>query len=336
MASIHDVARVTGVSTATVSRALRGFSNVSDKTRRAVERAAHDLGYVPSSSAAGLATGKQMALGVVVPMVNRWFYTNVLHGVDRELRAAGYDLILFSLGGHGDERTRLFHRSMLRKRIDALIMLSIDFTEDEKEQLASLGLPLFAIGGPVRGVRHIGIDERGVAREATEYLIGLGHRNIAYVGGDDEDGLNTAVPRSRRRGYHDALEHAGLPVRAQWSLLGQFDVAASRRVMGELLAAPGPHPTAVFAASDRMAFGVMLAARDAGLRVPEDLSVIGIDNDDMAEFLDLTTMAQEPVEQGALAARLLLGELAGEQPRKTSVRAPAHLIERGSAVRLRG
>lgn len=336
MASIHDVARATGVSTATVSRALRGFSNVSEKTRRAVERAALDLGYVASSSAAGLATGRQMAIGVVVPVVGRWFYTSVLDGVDSELRPAGYDLILFSLGGHGGERTRLFHRSMLRKRIDALIALSIDFADEEKEQFASLGLPVFAIGGPVRGVRSIGIDDRETAKKATEYLLQNGHRRIAFMGGDDEDGFNTAVPRSRRRGFVDTMTAAGLPVPREWLMLGEFDIEVSRAAFTDLIAKGGTLPTAVFSASDRAALGVIRAARDAGLRVPDDISVIGVDNDDMAEFMNLTTMGQDPTEHGALAARLLLGELAGNKPRKTSIRFQAELIERGSVARLPG
>jgi LacI family repressor for deo operon, udp, cdd, tsx, nupC, and nupG len=332
MTSIHDVARVTGVSTATVSRALRGLPNVSQHTREAVQRAADELGYVASSSASGLASGHTFAMGVVVPMVGRWFYGSVLEGIDSELRAASYDLILFNLGGHGGDRERVFHRSILRKRTDALITLCIDFTPEEREQLASVGHPSIIVGGPVRGFRHIGIDERGAARLALEHLIALGHRDIAHIGGDDEDGFNTSVPLERRRGYLQALAEAGITPREDWMVDGRFTVSESRSAMAEILARPGPRPSAVFAASDEMAMGAMLAARDAGMCVPRDLSVIGIDDHEFSESFRLTTVAQDPFAQGALAARMLLAELAGGRPRTRSVYLPVQLIDRGSTA----
>ncbi len=335
MAGIDEVARATGVSTATVSRALRGLPNVSDKTRARVRRAADELGYVASSSASGLASGRTLAMGVVVPSVSRWFYTSVLEGVDAELRAASYDMILFNLGGHRGDRERVFHRSILRKRTDALLAMCLDFTPDERHQLASTGHPTIVVGGPVRGLRSVGIDERGTARMATEHLISLGHRDIAHLGGEDEEGLNRQVPVGRMHGFQDALRDAGIPIRAEWIIPGGFSLPLSRIAMNALLDRPGPRPTAVFAGSDEMAMGVILAAQDHGLRVPQDLSVIGIDNHDYSASFGLTTMAQDPFEQGAFAARLLLDELAGAAPRTRSVKMPVTLIERATTAPLR-
>ena len=332
MAGIEEVARVTGVSTATVSRALRGLPNVSDKTRAAVRRAADELGYVASSSASGLASGRTLALGVVVPSVSRWFYTQVLEGVDAELRTASYDMILFNLGGHRGDRERVFHRSILRKRTDALLALCLDFTGDERKQLATLGHPTIVVGGPVKGLRSVGIDEKSTARTATEHLIGLGHTQIAHLGGEDEEGLNSNVPIGRMRGYEQAMRSARLPVRPEWVVPGGFSLPEGRNAMNRLLGRQGPRPTAVFAASDEMAMGAILAAGDHGLRVPDDLSVIGIDDHDYAESFGLTTMAQSPFEQGAAATRILLDELGGEKPRTRSVHCQATLRVRSSTA----
>jgi DNA-binding LacI/PurR family transcriptional regulator len=332
MTSIDDVARASGVSTATVSRALRGLPNVSETTRDLVQRTATQLGYVASSSASGLASGRTMAMGVVVPSLSLWFYATVIEGVDAELRAANYDLILFNLGGRGIDRARVFHRTILRKRTDALIALCIDFTADERHQLASTEHPTIVVGGAVRGLQHIDIDERGVAREATEHLIGLGHRRIAHLAGNWQLGLTKQVPVQRRKGHEEALTKAGIAVRPDWTVNGEFNMAASRRVIGELLARPGERPTAVFADSDEMAMGAILAAHDAGLRVPQDVSVIGIDDHELADSFGLTTMAQDPFGQGSLAARILLDELSGANRRQRSVRYPVHLTERGSTA----
>ena len=332
MAGIEEVARATGVSTATVSRALRGLPNVSDSTRAAVRRAADERGHVAPSRARGLASGRTRALGVVVPSASRWFYTQVLEGVDSELRSASYDMILFNLGGHRGDRERVFHRSILRKRTDALLALCLDFTPDEREQLASLGHPTIVVGGPVKGLRSVGIDEKATARAATEHLIGLGHTDIAHLGGEDEEGLNSSVPTGRLRGFEKAMRSAHLPVRPEWVIPGGFTLPDGRAAMNRLLDRPGPRPTAVFAGSDEMAMGAILAAGDHGLRVPQDLSVIGIDDHDFAESFGLTTMAQSPFEQGATATRILLDELGGAEPSPRSVRADATLVVRASTA----
>jgi DNA-binding LacI/PurR family transcriptional regulator len=330
--SIHDVARVTGVSTATVSRALRGLPNVSESTRARVRQAADDLGYVPSSSAAGLASGRMMAMGVVVPTLDLWFYSTVLEGVDAVLRGAGYDLILFNLGRRHGERERVFDRTILRKRTDALIALCIDFSAEERRQLASTGHPTIIVGGAVRGLRHVGIDQIGAAGMATEHLIALGHTRIAHVAGDVDPGCTQDAPEQRRRGLQNALAAHGLPNRADWTVHGAFDLATSRAVVAELLERPGIRPTAIFADSDEMAIGAMIAARSAGLEVPRDLSIVGIDDHRLAAPFELTTVAQNPFEQGALAATTLLEELRTHRTRKRSISLPTRLITRTSTA----
>ncbi|MBO9041215.1 LacI family DNA-binding transcriptional regulator [Curtobacterium flaccumfaciens] len=325
---IQEIATVTGLSKSTVSRALRGMSTVADTTIEQVRRVADELGYVPSSAAAGLATGRQRAVGVVVPVIDRWFYVKALGGVDAELRQAGYDLVLYNLGGPGGDRDRAFRRSMLRHRVDGLVLLSLVLDATERAELELSRHPMVVIGGPAPGLRNVGVDDREVTRIAVEHLHGLGHRRIAYVGGQDEAGMNVAVPHLRRDGFLDAVRSSGQAVPERWSLDGRFSFAGGTAAGAVLFAERAPErPTAVLCASDEMALGVLLAARRAGLAVPEDVSVMGIDGHEYGATVGLTTVAQDPVAQGRTAARAVLAEVDGGVAGPIAA-APVHLVVR--------
>jgi DNA-binding LacI/PurR family transcriptional regulator len=309
MTSIKDVARTVGVSTATVSRALRGLPRVSDETRTRVLQAAAELDYVASPTAASLASGQTRAVGVIVPFVTRWFYASVVQGAEELLREEGYDLLLYNLGGDREARHRVFRSHLLRKRVDAVLVLSLTPTDEEVRALAKLDRPVAVVGATVPGWASVRIDDNETARIAMQHLLDLGHRRIGYIGGSLEEQLDFAAPLDRLQGYRAAMDCAGIDVVPSWEVIGDFTVRGGLAAMRLLLEAD-PRPTAVFAASDEMAVGAVHAAREAGLRVPEDISVIGIDDHDMAEFFDLSTVAQPVHQQGQLAARLLLDALA--------------------------
>lgn len=330
MTSIKDVARSVGVSTATVSRALRGLPRVSEETRTRVLHAAAELHYVASPSAAGLATGQTRAVGVVVPLVTRWFFGEVVQGADAPLRDAGYDLLLYNLGGDRETRRRVFSTHLSRKRVDAVLVLSLTPTDEELAWLARLDRPVAAVGATVPGWSSVRIDDEATAGIAMAHLFALGHRRIGYIGGSLEDQLDFAAPFDRLLGYRRSMAEAGLPVLPQWEIVGDFTVRGGLAAMRALLAAD-PRPTAVFAASDEMAVGAVHAARQAGLRVPQDVSVIGIDDHEMAEFFELSTVAQPVHDQGRLAAELLLEHLVAgaEHPvAPTVVTVPTRLVVR--------
>ena len=332
MTSIDDVAKSIGVSTATVSRALRGLPGVSVSTRSRVLVAADTLGYVPSSSASGLASGRTMAMGVLLPQIERWYFSAVLEGVDRQLRAAGYDLVVFSLGGSGVNRERVFHRSILRKRIDALLVMCMELTDDELQSLQALDSPTIVVGGSVRGVRHVGIDDDAAARDAVEHLVALGHTDIAHLRGGGSYGIEFEVPRIREEAYLATMAAHGLRVRREWSIFGDFRFKRGKEAALALLRDPADRPTAVFCSSDEMAFGVISAAADLGISIPEELSVVGIDDHEFADPLGLTTIRQNPEEQGAYAADLLLAELEGGAPVAAPAPRPHELIIRTSTA----
>ena len=310
MTSIKDVARTVGVSTATVSRALRGLPRVSEVTRERVLQAAADLEYVASPSAAGLAGGRTRAVGVVVPFVSRWFYATVVQGAEEPLREAGYDLLLYNLGGDVESRRRVFTTHLMRRRVDAVLVLSLTPNEQELSTLDELHRPVAVIGANVPGWASVGIDDVAAACSAMQHLIALGHRRIAHLGGSLVDQLDFAAPRDRLEGYRRAMKSAALPIDPAWEIEGDFTIHGGVQGMESLLGLPAAAlPTAVFAASDEMAIGAVAAVRRAGLRVPEDVSVIGIDDHEMADYFDLTTVAQPAREQGRLAARMLLAAM---------------------------
>ena len=330
MTSIKDVAREVGVSTATVSRALRGLPRVSDETRIKVLKVAARLDYVASPYAASLASGQTRAVGVVVPFVTRWFYGSVIQGAEELLREAGYDLLLYNLAGDQAARDRVFRTHLLRKRVDAVLVLSLTPTDEEIAALAKLDRPVAVVGATVEGWCSVRIDDVETAQIAVRHLLELGHRRIGYVGGSLEEQLDFAAPLDRLSGYRAAMAEAGIEVLPTMEVVGDFTVrgglAATR-----LLLESDPRPTAVFAASDEMAVGTVHAVREAGLRVPEDVSVIGIDDHEMAEFFELTTVAQPVREQGQMAARLLLDALDDElddPPGPSCVTVPTRLVIR--------
>ncbi len=336
MAGINEVAELAGVSTATVSRALSGNGHVSEATKARVLRAAEELGYVVSSSASSLATGRTKNVGVVTPVLNKWFYSSVLQGAESELLKNGYDLTLYNLGGGAEERKSVFEHFLLRKRVDAVIAIALELTAAETTRLLDMKKPIVGIGGPLPGVRTLSIDDVAVARLATDHLLSLGHTMIGHIGGNKEYEKDFHLPTSRRVGHEAALEAAGIPVDPELFQTADFTMAGGNLAARQLLGNPRKRPTAVFAASDEMAIGTILAARDLGLEVPEDISVIGIDDHYLAEFFGLTTVAQFPELQGRLAVEVLMDQLLpGQRATGTlNTSLPYELIVRSSTARV--
>jgi LacI family repressor for deo operon, udp, cdd, tsx, nupC, and nupG len=335
VAGIEEVARRAGVSSATVSRALSGRGHVSAATRERVREAADELGYVVSSSASALATGRMRNVGVVIPFLNRWFYGAVLEGAESALLAQGYDLTLYNLGGGAEERRSVFEHFLLRKRVDAVIAVSLELTEGEVQRLHDLRKPMVGVGGPLPGVRTLSIDDIAVSRLATEHLIALGHRRIAHIGGDRDVDMDFHLPTNRRIGYQDALAAAGIPSDPALFHAGDFTMQGGYAAAKQLLGAPHDRPTAIFAASDEMAIGAILAARDLGLDVPRDVSIVGVDDHDLAAFFGLTTVAQYPMLRGRMAVDVLMAELhpAHPQPDSLNTPLPFDLVVRSSTAR---
>jgi Transcriptional regulators len=311
--SIEEVARRAGVSPATVSRALSGRGPVSSATRDRVRVIARELGYVVSSSASALASGRMRNVGIVLPFLNRWFYGAVVSGASSALLEQGYDLTLYNLGGGDEERRGVFEHFLLRKRVDAVLTVSLELTADEVRRLHDLRKPVIGVGGPVPGVRTLSVDEVGLSRLATAHLVSLGHTRLAHVGGGHSPELDFHLPSARRRGFEEALHEVGAPVRPEWELKSDFTIPGGYAAARQLLEG-ADRPTGIVAASDEMAIGAILAARDLGLDVPRDVSVVGLDDHSLADFFGLTTVAQYPDRQGRMAVEVLLREIDPRHP----------------------
>jgi DNA-binding LacI/PurR family transcriptional regulator len=328
-ASIEDVAKLAGVSIATVSRSLRGLPDVAAATRDKVLAAARELDYVASPFAARLASGRSSTLGVVVPFVHRWFFAEVLGAVEAVLSEAGYDLLLHNLGD-SEGRERFFSVLPVRKRVDAVVVVSLALNDDEIQALKTLKMPIGVLGAHHPGFYSVRIDDVASAKLAVNHLLELGHRRIALIGGDTDDPMRFTPPHHRLTGYHEALQAAGADLDESLERLGYFTVEGGEIAMVELLALP-ERPTAVFAESDEMAYGAMRAIRRAGLRVPQDVAVIGFDDHATADLLDLTTIRQPVAEQGAELARAVLASLVAlREP--SDVVLKTELVVRGSTV----
>ena len=335
MTGIEEVARRAGVSTSTASRAINGHERVSERTVELVRKAALELGYVRSSSAYTLATGRNRNIGVLLPYVDRWYFSSILAGVESTLIAAGYDLTLYNLNGGPDQREQIFTDFLLRKRVDAMLTIALKLTPSELRTLQAIDRPVFSIGGPTESIDTLRIDDFGAARLATQHLTSLGHTQIALIGADAANEGDFHHPSRRREGYLAAMSDAGIEVLPEWILPSDFTIpggyAAAKRAMGD----PRISCTAYMAVSDEMAIGAILAARDLGLRVPTDVSIVGIDGHDLAEFFGLTTVAQNPRGQGRAAAASLLDILngAGSSDRVDTLW-PIELTVRSSTARI--
>lgn len=307
MNAIADVARIAGVSKATASRALSGRGYVAEATRLRVVEAAESIGFVASTNAASLVTGQTKNVGLVIPFVNRWYFGEILEGIEGALMDAGYDLSLYRLRDDEQQRKRVFDYFLVRKRVDAVIAVGIALNPHEVGLLHNLKKPIVGIGGEIDGISTLCIDDEEVAARATRHLIGLGHRRIAHLGGSIDRQMDFTVHSKRVDGYRRAMTHAGLESQAtyfstEFTMEGGFEVAL------QVLADPN-RPTAIFAGCDEIAFGVLIAARQLGIAVPSSLSVIGIDGHENAAMFGLTTFRQSPVDQGARAVALIMEEL---------------------------
>ncbi|MCX6414722.1 MAG: LacI family DNA-binding transcriptional regulator [Actinobacteria bacterium] len=329
--TIRDVAQAAGVSTATVSRALRGLPNVDERTRARVQRIAADLDYVISPSASRLASGRTGSIAVLMPYIARWFFSTVLSGVESVLQSAGMDLLLMSVS-NPDSPRRQAPAPRLRRRVDGVLVIAVPPSDPELRAVIDLGMPTSLIGVSLEGVPSVTIDDVLAARIATQHLVNLGHRRIGIIGGSAMTAPFTAE-HDRRRGFLEVMDDAGLEVDPVLESYGHFTVAGGEQAMTALLTQRN-RPTAVFAMSDEMAFGALRALRSHGLSAGSDISIIGVDGHDMAELLDLSTVAQPVIDLGRIAAEALLVQIGSGTTLRSgeSVQLPTRLLVRGSTA----
>lgn len=331
MSTITDVAREAGVSVATVSRALRGLDRVSPETRERVLKVAAELDYVASPTATSLASGRTQVVGVVAPFLTRWFFASLVSSIEKALRKESHHVLLFDLEDESYDTRLELNQNLLWRRVDGVITLNLPMTDSELDLLDKLELPAVAIGTPVPGYPIVRIDDAGAMRTATQHILDLGHREIAYIGAVPDNVAHVLTPRGRRDAFVSALTDAGVEVHQDWILACDWTADAAFEHMTALLES-GARPTALIAASDEMALGAWKAVEAQGLSVPDDISVIGIDDHYLSKVMGLTTVGQDVQVQGEQAAQLLLDTLVRGKSADPSVDVviPTELVVRAS------
>ena len=332
MAGIKEVAEEAGVSTATVSRALRGFQHVNDETRAKIMAAAEKLNYPIAPVQSKGTLGRTNSIGVVAPYISRWYFAQVISGAEQALREAGFDLLLYNFS-QMKGRERLFQHQHLKGRVDALIVISLPPTEEEFDSMLNLGVPVSLVGMHHEGCSSVAIDDVAATRTATQHLVNQGHKRIGLMSGRPDDPFNFSVPQDRRKGFMQVLAENGLEWDPSREVHGDFTINTASRAMDDLLARPN-RPTAILCESDEMAFGAMQAVRRHGLKVPDDISIVGFDGHEMAEYSDLTTIEQPTQLMGEMAAWSIMERLRKPSVAPKSMILPTTLVVRNSTRRL--
>jgi LacI family transcriptional regulator len=336
--TIRDLARRSGVSVGTVSRALNGYPDVSSTTRERIVRIAGEMDYTPTAAARSLVTERTHVLGVFLdtgeghPDVQHPFFEEVLGGLKDAVGAAGFDLLLFASeqpgNGYGPHS---YLKRCRHHRVDGVVLMGVKPDDPEVHQLARSDLPCVGVdlevGGPHTGCVQ-SRNDAGAAL-AVEHLLAQGHRRIATIAGP----LWTRPARDRLRGYREAVQDAGLAYRDDYVAYGDFYVDSGIEAMRRLLALPDP-PTAVVAASDLMAIGAIRAVAEAGLAVPTDVAVVGFDDIIVAAHMQpsLTTLRQDKHGIGVAVAEALARHIDEGDEIPSLIELPVELIVRGSTA----
>lgn len=326
--TIFDVAREAGVSYGTVSRVLNNRDHVKPETREAVIQAMRRLGFVANPQARSLAGGPSQVIGLLVHSLSTSYIGEIVRGIDFELEAANYDLMLYTTHRRKMKESA-YVATITRGMADGLLLVLPRNSAEYLRSLRAREFPYILIDHQGNGdyERSVGATNWQGAYDATQYLITLGHRRIGFVTGAMDLGCSV----ERLAGYNEALARHGIPSDPDLIRDGDFFQPSGFAAGAALLALPEP-PTAIFASNDEMAFGVMAAARGCGRRIPQDLSVVGFDDIPQAalSYPPLTTVRQPLENMGRVATRMLIELIADPQLQIERVALPTELVVRAS------
>ncbi len=309
-ATIRDVAKRAGVGLGTVSRVINGSPQVSEATRQQVLAVISELRYFPNPIARQLSLGKTLTIAVVVPFFTRPAQIGRLQGIENTLAESDYDLTIYNVETV-KRRDICLHEIPCKKRADGVIIISLSPRDEDIPYLAHADVPVVLVdaNNPLLSqLNRVVIDDVEGGRIATRHLVGLGHQRIGYISDYLETAFNFTSSRDRYAGYRSALLSAGIEIRSEYHLQGEHGRCEAYLLALQMLNLPVP-PTAIFAASDTQAMGVLQAADELDLKVPDDLSVVGYDDIEVAEYLGLTTVRQLLYESGRRGVELLFKTL---------------------------
>lgn len=326
VATIHDVARRAKVGIGTVSRVLNNHPSVSDTTRKRVRDAILELNYSPHPMARRLSMGRTLTIAVVAPFFTRPSYVERLRGVHTVLAESQYEFVLYNIDTP-EAWASYLQKPLGQERYDGLLIMTLRPDALSLRRLQGTGMPIVFIDCDEPGFNRVVVDDVAGGRMATQHLLDLGHRQIAFLGDDLGSAFYFVANLHRLQGYQAALKASGIEFRPDYHRQGNYGVSEAEAMTYDLLDLPDP-PTAIFAASDTQAIGVLAAAEQRGLAVPGDLSVIGYDDIEIAEYLHLTTIRQPLFTSGVEGVERLLISLDGGKPEDERLELPIYLVER--------
>ncbi|RLC79438.1 MAG: LacI family transcriptional regulator [Chloroflexi bacterium] len=330
--TIQDVAERAGVGVGTVSRVLNDSPSVRETTRQKVLAAIAALDYSPNPFARRLSLGKTLTIGAVAPFFTRPSFVERLRGVEAALADTKYDLLVYNVETP-EKRDRCLQEAPRSRRVDGLLIIAFPPSDDDVARFAAAELPVVLINDSPTSLSRVMVDDVKGGYIATYHLLELGHRKIAYISDPLTDPFNFTSSRYRYQGYRQALDEYDVPFRDEYHRADEHGREQAREMTHQLLDLDDP-PTAIFAASDTQAMGVLEAARERDIPIPDALSVIGYDDIEIAEYLDLTTIRQPLFESGWRGTQLLLHIITNAETETLCEQLPIELVERRTTATL--
>jgi len=326
--TIRDVAKRASVGIATVSRVLNNNPSVSDETRKAVLAAIEELDYTPNPIARQLSTGRTLTIGVILPYLTTPSYVERMRGVQHALAKTEYTMVLFSVGSPS-ERDSYFKDLPRNNLVDGILIISLPPNDTQAERFACAQIPTVLIDAYHSRLCSILTDDAKGGKIATQHLISLGHRKIGFLSDFLETPFHPSA-RYRYQGYRKALKESEIPFNPAYHISGERGRENAKKMAAHLLLLDDP-PTAIFAGNDIQAIGVLDAAKELGVIVPDDLSVIGFDGIRDAEYTNLTTIDQHLFQSGIEGVHMLIEALETHPEVPNEKRLSLTLVSRGTA-----
>jgi DNA-binding LacI/PurR family transcriptional regulator len=306
---MKDIAKLAGVSKATVSRVINNSQNVSEELRIRVETVLRETGYTPNLLAQELVTKKTKLIGVILPRIGIDTFSYITEGITDKLNEEGYNILLANSRGSKNDEFKYFD-IFQKKHVDGIIFFPTEITENHIKLINEINIPVIIIGqqNSKINVPYVIYDDLNAAKAIVSYLINEGHEKIAYIGLSED---KATIGGLRKEGYITALKEHNIDVKDEYLSIGDFQISSGYKAMKNIMDNSKVIPTAVFAVIDRLAFGAIQYLREHGYRVPEDISVVGIDDMEVSSIFEptLSTIHFDYYESGINAAKLILERL---------------------------
>ena len=327
---MKDIAKLAGVSKATVSRVINNSQNVSSELREKVEKVLKETGYTPNLLAQELVTKKTKVIGVIIPRIGIDTFSNITEGIIDKLNEDGYNVFLANARGKTEEELKYFD-ILKKKHVDGIIFFPTRITEEHIKLLNEINTPIVMMGQSNSKINASSVvyDDFNASKEIVNYLIKQGHEKIAYIGLDEN---KSVVASLRKNGYIYALQENKINLREEYIESGNFDISSGYNAMKNIINNSKEISTAVFAAIDRLAFGAIKYLKEFDYKVPEQISVVGIDDMDMSSIFEptLTTVHYDYYDSGKKAAELVLEKINNDKMENKNIVMGYNIITRNS------